>query len=132
MPTLYTRNSTVDIKSHIEPFNLKHDRLNVFAIKIIEDKDEYKIYMGNDLWRCYDTNSLPDFLKSAIAMINSVVTAQHEADTGYEWEPETVRIALATYECPENYPSICKSIGWKFKNQYIIVMDKQQFRSLRE
>ena len=87
---------------------------------------EYHIYVGNQSMRIFNDETLPDPIKVLVGLISA-----------YDWDSlNSVEAGGRVNEniiwrFKEYYPPILIDIGWRYLNDYCLVLDKDVLESLR-
>lgn len=111
----------------LEPFNTIGDMIRFHCEY---DEGTYRFYMGKGMYREFTPETLPNELKSQIAMINAfdweTLHRNHSITEPYAAESETILLTTAPY-----YPSVCLNLGWRIDNDYAIVVPYEYFLQLK-
>lgn len=87
-------------------------------------EDHYIVYVGDSLVRRYDEDTLPDALKTKMAMIlaSPQPKLMHEADRHFQ--------KMTVYNNPMSHEF--DTIGWRVSETYFcLVLDRQTLESLK-
>lgn len=88
---------------------------------------EYHIYVGNQAKRVFNDATLPDPIKVLVGLINA-----------YNWDDLNSHQGMLgrvheniIWRFSEHYPPILLDIGWRYLNDYCLVLEKDVLESLR-
>ena len=106
----------------LEPINVPGSFLTRVPI-CVTDNNHYAVFVGRGLKRIYDQNTLPDIIKSKLAIIN---TSKEALRPEYREDlPENsfrIQVLLYTSKFPKDF----EEIGWRVSNTfYCIVMPQE-------
>ncbi len=87
---------------------------------------EYHIYVGSQAKRVFNDTTLPDPIKVLVGLIN----AYNWDDLNSVEESERLHENII-WRFKEYYPPILIDIGWRYLNDYCLVLDKDVLESLR-
>jgi len=112
----------------LEPFNTIGDMIRFHCVY---NEGVYRLYMGKGMYREFTPETLPDELKSQIAMINAfdweALHKDHVAIAPYvASRHETILVTTAPY-----YPPVSLNLGWRIDNDYAIVVPYKYFLQLK-
>lgn len=97
---------------------------DLIRVPLRKIEDHYIVYVGDNLVRHYDENSLPDRLKTNMAMIlaSPQPKLMHEADRQFQ--------KMTIYNNPMSHEF--DTIGWRVSETYFcLVLDRQTLESLK-
>lgn len=88
---------------------------------------EYHIYVGSQAKRVFNDTTLPDPIKVLVGLINA-----------YNWDDLNSHQTMVDrvheniiWRFSERYPPILIDIGWRYLNDYCLVLEKDVLESLR-
>ena len=105
----------------LQPLNVIDNRMRFLCTY---DSGTYRLHMGQNMYREFTSDTLPDPLKEQIAMINA-----------FDWEslnkidPPDRNLILITMH--KHYPRVCEDIGWRLDNWYALVVPYEYFLQLK-
>lgn len=105
------------------------DKRGSFRVPVKRDGDRHEVFVGDNFVRTFTTDTLPDFIKLRIAMINASGVPEVIGN------PEGREISgLAIYLAPHLAEDELLNIGWKVTSNpdmYTVVMSEQELDYLR-
>lgn len=114
--------------SQTDPLNIKGERMRFLCE---HNGDVYKLYVGQGMVREFTNETLPDEIKSLIAMINVFDWNElHKTNIGplSQWLDDQSQIL---WSAKPYYPPIANDIGWRINNAYALVLPQESFLKLR-
>ncbi len=108
---------------HLSPVVHPRD-WDLIRVPLRKIEEHYIVYVGDSLVRHYDENSLPDGLKTKMAMIlaSPQPNLMHEADRHFQ--------KMTVYNNPMSHEF--DTIGWRVSETYFcLVLDRQTLESLK-
>jgi len=117
--------------SETEPINLKDDKIRILCQHY---GDVYQLHMGQGMVRQFTDETLPDEIKSLLAMINTFDWREmHEINRGplSQWMRNNDDYGQILWAAKPYYPPISADIGWRINDRYALVLQYDYFKKLR-
>ena len=107
---------------------------NEWRVPMYHKDIHYTIYVGNGLVRHYTNKTLPDPLKSKMAMITAYWINNHPKLINDITSDDLVGFGFATGMCfyRNTYPAVFCDVGWRIsESYYTVIVDDELLFSMR-
>ena len=115
-----------------EPINLHGDRIRFLCE---QHGDAYKLYMGNNMYREFNDETLPSEIKSLLGMINAFdwdkLHSEHVGAVEQMLGKQHRLLTPVLWSAGSYYPEVSHDIGWRMGNSYALIVSYKYFLKLK-
>lgn len=114
----YPAQSAVNFPHNLTPVSTPS--LNAWRVPMWVNEDEYTVCTGQNKYRMYDAETLPDFIKASVSMIHA-----------FPFHAPTYEGRLHMEAYTNHQDERLDDIGWRVTwNLYMLILNQQQLEKL--